>query len=528
MTALAGRADPRNLPLAAAVVTLAAVTGGLVAARPTLIVPVGLALAVIAAALVSTEIATLAVLFLLFLNVPGVVVGNGAPLVVAAAVPLVLGIPLAAALRRGERIVITPTFVAMLALLLVAVGSSLTSRYSDVAFDSVQAFLLEGVLLYFLISNVVRTPAMLRRALWALLAAGVCLALVSILQAATQTHYSDYGGFAKPDPSFLIGKSAPRATGPLGDPNYYGQLLIVVAAIGLVFTWRGRTALQRLLAGAATATTAYAIALTYSRGAALALVALLALMAAMRYFKAWHILAMVLAVGALLVALPAYADRVATLSNLTSAAGETGSDPAADESAQGRSTELRAAIGVFLDHPVLGVGPSVFPLYYRDYAQRAGGYVHDSTPTGPKKGQEATREAHNIIVGKAADLGIAGMVAFLAVLALTIGALIRVRAANLRFGRRDCADLAVALLLAVIGYLLTGAFLSLAYETYFWLLLGLAGAATSIALRAPQPALREPRPPPTPDRDARPPARATASRHDGRSQEQIPHASITA
>lgn len=483
MTTFAAGAIPRHLPLAAAALTVAAVTGGLVAAAPVVIVPAGLALAVIAAALVSAEIATLVVLFLLFVNVPGVAVGNGAPLVLAAAVPLVLGIPLLAALRRGERIVFTPTFVCMLVLLLIAVASSLTSRYTDVALENVRTFLFEGVLLYFLVSNVVRTPAMLRRAMWALLAGAACLALITIVQATTHTYYRDYGGFAKPDPSFLIGKSAARATGPLGDPNYYGQILLVAAAIGLIFTWRAATPVQRLLAGAATALSAYAIALTYSRGTAVALLVLLILMAAMRYFRGWQVLAMMAAVGVLLVAVPSYADRVATLSNLTSAGAQTGTDPSADESAQGRSTELKAGVAAFVDHPVLGVGPGVFPLHYREYAEQVGGYLHDATPAGPEKGLEAKREAHNIVVAQAADLGLAGLLVFCGLVALTLAGLIRVRAANLRRGRRDCADLATALLLAVLGYLLTGAFLTLAYETYFWMLLGLAGAATSLALR---------------------------------------------
>ena len=419
---------------------------------------------------------------------PGVAVGNGAPFVVAAAVPLVLGIPLLVALRRGERIVFTPTLIGMLVLLLIAVASSLTSRYTEVALENVRTFLFEGVLLYFLVSNVIRTPAMLRRAMWALVAAGTCLAMLTIAQAATQTYWNDYGGFAKPDPSFLIGKSAARATGPLGDPNYFGQILIVAAAIGLVFTWRERSSLGRLLAGVATAISAYAIALTYSRGTAVALLALLILMAAMRYFRAWQVLAMVAAVAALLVAVPSYAQRVATLSNLTSAGTATGSDPAADESAQGRSTELKAAVAAFVDHPVLGVGPGVFPLDYRKYAERVGGYLHDATPSGPDKGLEAKREAHNIVVAEAADLGLPGVLTFCGLVGLALGGLIRVRAANLRGGRRDCADLATALLLAVLGYLLTGMFLTLAYETYFWMLLGLAGAATSLALREHPPA----------------------------------------
>jgi O-antigen ligase len=483
MTAFAGGAIPRHLPLAAAALAVAAVTGGLVAVAPTLVVPAGLALAVIAAALVSAEIATLVVLFALFLNVPGVAVANGAPLLLAGAVPLVLGIPLAVALRRGERLVFTPTFVCMLMLLLIALASSLGSRYTDVALEHVRAFLFEGVLLYFMVSNVIRTPAMLRRAMWALLAAGAGLALITIVQATTHTYYRDFGGLARPDPSFLIGKSAARATGPLGDPNYYGQILLVAAAIGLIFTWRAATPLQRLAAGGATAISAYAIALTYSRGTALALLVLLIMMAAMRYFRGWQVLAMIASVGVLLLAVPSYADRVATLSNLTSASAETGTDPTADESAQGRSTELKAGIAAFVDHPVLGVGPGVFPLHYREYAEQVGGYLHDATPTGPQKGLEAKREAHNIVVAEAADLGLAGLLVFCGLVGLTLGGLIRLRAANLRGGRPDCADLATALLLAVVGYLLTGVFLTLAFQTYFWMLLGLAGAATSVALR---------------------------------------------
>ena len=137
---------------------------------------------------------------------------------------------------------------------------------------------------------------------------------------------------------------------------------------------------------------------------------------------------------------------------------------------------------------MLGVGPGVFPLHYREYAEQVGGYLHDATPAGPEKGLEAKREAHNIVVAQAADLGLAGLLVFCGLVALTLAGLIRVRAANLRRGRRDCADLATALLLAVLGYLLTGAFLTLAYETYFWMLLGLAGAATSLALREHPPA----------------------------------------
>lgn len=491
MTALAARRSaraPLPFPLAAALVALAACTGALVAVAPRLVVPAVLLAAVVAAILVSAEIATVGVLFLLFLNVPGILVAQGAPAAAAAAVSFALVVPFLVALWRGERIVITPAFIWISALLLVEIVSSAASRYPDVGLSKLQTFVFEGVLLYFLVSNVIRTADALRRALWALVAAGACLASISILQASTQGYYQAYGGLALPDPAFFVGRSTePRAAGPIGDPNYYGQLLIIVAAMGLVFAWRGRTLLERLLAGAATAVIAYAITLTYSRGTGVAFVVLLVVMAFMRYFKGWQMLAMVLGVVGLLIAVPSYASRVATLSSVGSVTQQTGSDPGADQSAQSRTTESLAAANVFLDHPVFGVGPAAFPLYYREYAEKIGGEIHDRVPWGAAKGEEASRQAHNMLLSQAAELGLAGLLAFCGVLVLTVRALMRVRVANLRLGRHDAADLATALLLALLGYLLTGLFLTLAYERYFWLLLGLAGAATSVALRADQP-----------------------------------------
>src|SRR3954452_24304138 len=123
-----------------------------------------------------------------------------------------------------------------------------------------RSIIFEAVILYFLASNAIRTPEVLRQVLWLVLGAGAFLGLLTIFQDLTRTYFSFYGGFALPDPSYLIGKATePRASGPVGDPNYYAQILIVADCIALVFAWRARSPVQRLLALGGTATITYAI-----------------------------------------------------------------------------------------------------------------------------------------------------------------------------------------------------------------------------------------------------------------------------
>jgi O-antigen ligase len=182
---------------------------------------------------------------------------------------------------------------------------------------------------------------------------------------------------------------------------------------------------------------------------------------------------------------PAFSERIASVTSVSSATQQTGTDANADQSTQGRATEMAAAAQVFVDHPVLGVGPGNFPLYYREYAERIGGEIHDAVSSGKNKGAQAERQAHNMYISQLAELGLLGSLPFFAILIGVSVALGRTRKLWVRRGERENADLATILLLSVISYLFCALFLTLAFERYFWLLLGIAGAATSLALRDP-------------------------------------------
>jgi O-antigen ligase len=466
-------------------IAVALLVGAAVGADPTYAVIAVLLGFLVTAMLVKPDLTTPAVIFLIFANVPGVAVqSHGAPSVFAALVFMLLAVPLVAGLLQGERFVITPVLGLLLVLLIAELASTIQSANQAEALNKLQGVLFEALLLYLLSSNVIRTPATLRSVLWMILGAGTFLSLVTVFQAVTHSYWHFYFGFALPDPSFAIGKAvSPRASGPVGDPNYYGQILIVAACVGLVYGFRAPKAAQRLVAFGSVVVISYAILLTYSRGTMLALFLIVVIMAFLRYFKGWQIALLVFLLVGVVAVVPAFRDRIASVSSVSSATQQTGSDPNADQSTQGRATEMLAATHVFLDHPLLGVGPANFPLYYRQYAEQIGGEIHDTVAGGKDRGAQAQRQAHNMYISQLAELGLVGALAFFAIIVAVVRSLIRTRRACLADGRSDDADLATALLLAVIGYLVCGFFLTLAFERYFWLLLGIAGASTAIALR---------------------------------------------
>jgi O-antigen ligase len=199
------------------------------------------------------------------------------------------------------------------------------------------------------------------------------------------------------------------------------------------------------------------------------------------YLRARHLAVVTLAVALLVALNPGYRTRVESVTALGGITAQSGAQVQADESARSRTTEMGAAALAFFDHPVLGVGLGNFPAYYEKYAPRVGIQVIETTTSGANEGEVAKREAHNIVLGEAADTGLLGLAAFVAVISTTLYNLRRARRRWLGV-RPDLVNLADSLTLALVGYLVAGLFLTLAFERYLWLLLALAGAAGALAL----------------------------------------------
>jgi O-antigen ligase len=177
---------------------------------------------------------------------------------------------------------------------------------------------------------------------------------------------------------------------------------------------------------------------------------------------------MVLAV--ILAAFPQYTNRITSLAGIGGLEG-TGTS-AVDNSLLSRITETVAAGLVMLDHPVIGVGPAMFPAYYEPYANRVGLLVRN----------DVEREAHNLYLGIGAEIGIPGLVVFLIAGLSVVRALLKARRASI-VRRPDLERLATPFLLALFTYYVTGMFLHLSFGRFFWLMLAVSTAAALITLR---------------------------------------------
>jgi O-antigen ligase len=406
---------------------------------------------------------------------------HGIPEMIGSSLPALLLIPLASyMIFRREGLVITPVLPLIFLFMVVQVAGTLLSENIATSTNALTNFMIEGIGLYFLITNVVRTPAMLRRAIWVLLAAGTFMGFLSFYQEITKTYDNNYWGFAQmSNAAFgtgvenLYGKVyQKRLAGPIGEQNRYAQVMLMLVPLGFFHFWGQRSKFMRLLAAIGTAFAALGVALTFSRGAAVAFVMVLLIMTFMRYIKPWQLGLIVVAVALLFAAVPEYRARLVSLQGVTSLVSSDGAGAGqeqADGSMLSRATEGLAALLVFIDHPIVGVGPGMFRYYYQDYAEYVGLRV-----------LATDRQAHNLFLGLAAETGALGLLCFGLVLYVTLRDLHRTRKRWQRT-RPDLANMATAFMLAIVTYLATGLFLHFAFIRYFWLILALGGAANYIA-----------------------------------------------
>lgn len=463
----------------------AAVVAGAVAAQAPLLA-LGASIAALLGILVilRPDLPTVVVLFILYSNAAVVAVQfHGLPFIVGAAVPLVLAIPLAHHLiLQREKLVSNAVVVLMIAFLAVQALGTILARRIDVALENLITFGLEGIALYFLILNTIRTTRMLRLATWALLVAGLLLGALSFYQQLSGTFDNNYGGFAQvSDAAFRTGQTTiqgdieqRRLAGSIGEQNRYAQTMLMLFPLALFLFWGERSPWLRVLAATGALFIALGVAVTFSRGAAVSFVLLILVMTLMRYVKLYQLGLVLLGLLLTLFLVPEYGARLASLdafADLTDSNREF-NITSADGSTRSRLTEMAAAGLAFAEHPLVGVGPGMFPYHYQEYAAQVGLRVLN-----------ARREAHSLLPGIAAEHGLLGLIIFLAIVTLTMRDLIRAR----RRCKRDqplLANLATGYLLAIVAYGATGLFLHMGYIRFFWVIMALAGVAGQIALKA--------------------------------------------
>ena len=433
------------------------------------------------------------IFFLVYLNVPAIATRLwGVP-----AMPvLALGILIAPALiqtlliYRG-RVALDKTFLLMFVFLGIALTSTFFAQDEDLALQWVTRYLLEGLLLYFLIINLVRRLDTLRQVTWALLIAGALLGALTLYQEVSHSYSNEFWGLAQrtlereTPTDIFMGTSegqtkirlAQRAQGPIDDPNRFAQMLLVLLPLGW-FRMKDEPGLVRkVLAGGATLLILSGTLLTYSRGGFLGLTVMLLVLVLLKGIPVRQVLAaaavMVLAVALLA---PGYVGRIMTLQGLEGLVGGKEAGGAEPDAVQrGRATEMLAAWNAMVDHPVLGVGPGQFaPIYSVTYMSEYFLLRHVTEQ----------RRAHSLYLEMGAELGAIGLLTFLGIVAVTLKRLAGVRRGWSQYP--EISNYAVAFIAGIASYLVTALFLQLSFQRYFWTELALGGSTVIAAQALPR------------------------------------------
>lgn len=407
---------------------------------------------------------------LLFGNVTAVAVSvHGAPGIVAGVLPALLAVPvLQRLLSRGATAATTPTVVAVLVHFAAYGLTVLTARDVPEAFGEYTAELVEGLVLFVLLVNAVTSWRQLRWLLGTVVVVAAFLGVLSVIQYTTDTYRNDYGGFAQVSGTrleeFERGHDVqPRIAGPLGSENRYAQFMEVAVgiAVGLAFASHG---LRRALGLLAAAVALAAVVLTLSRGAAVGMGVVLVALLVVRAISARLVASVVVAATAAVLLVPGYGDRIESSAAGLDVLANDSSTAEADRAIESRLTQNLAALDMFDESPIFGVGPGGYNVLYADYAERVGFYVHVG----------ATREPHSLYLGLLAEQGVVGTFTFLAAVGILLVRLARLLREAERLRRDDVAAVATGVLGGMAAYLGAGIFLHLAYARYWWFFVALA------------------------------------------------------
>ncbi|GAA4752250.1 O-antigen ligase family protein [Nocardioides endophyticus] len=248
--------------------------------------------------------------------------------------------------------------------------------------------------------------------------------------------------------TFAVGADR-RVGGPIGDPNDFAFFLLPAVALGVAVR---RTTGRRWPWDAATVVVLVAVFGTLSRGAlvGLAAIVVVAVATGMVRLRSAAALTGVVAVVTGLVALTFPALVAVSLQQ---------KDFVAQQNVSERLDLWTAAAAMTVEHPVLGMGPGAFALHH--------GAFLTSLPDDVNHPLDV---AHNTWLELSSELGVLGLAAFMAMLAVAFGQAWSVR-------RRD--PVAAAVCVGLVGTAAAATFVTEQYYLPLWLLSALAVGVAS-------------------------------------------------
>jgi O-antigen ligase len=315
---------------------------------------------------------------------------------------------------------------------------------------------IKSLAIFWLIANIVGTPARFRAVTLTLVIASVPLAAVAIMHfvsgdIAPGGNYQQY--------KRIIGYNAPLTQ----NPNDLALTLNLLLPFSVAHLIRARGALVRSILTGVVLLLVLAIVLTFSRAGFLALITMLALYlwkVSRSPQRHWALVVVLLALVVVPFLPGSYVDRIGTITSMqTDRSG----------SSQARWDGMVAATRLALRHPLLGVGAGMNILALNE-------------TRGP-----LWKEVHNVYLEYGADLGLPGLFLFLALFWSCWSATRRTqRTAAGVPGLEDLFQYAVAVEVSLAAFAVAGMFHPVGYHFYFYIIAGLAVALgtlrTAVAL----------------------------------------------
>ncbi len=350
---------------------------------------------------------------------------------------------------------------------LVGFTSLIYAPDKDAVMYSLSNYMKDAVIALVVVA-LLKKPQQFRQVIYTLLVIGIFIGSLSVHQYLTKNFRSDYGGFAVAEYMNIVENTNDyRLSGPVGDPNFFAQVMVVLALLGVERLVHEKKLLWKILAGWAAAVSTLTVVFTFSRGATVALViALIIFFWIYRLKPAQLIAVLVLGIALLLFAPPTYFERVLTIKSILPSTSSDGQiNVRTDRAIQGRASENLTAWVMFTQHPLMGIGLNNFPSLYQEYTKSLG--------LAPSANN---RSPHNLYLEVAAETGMVGLAVFLIMVGLAFRSILYARRKFREAGMEDYANMITGFALAFGGYMLSAVFVHAAYPRYFYLLVGIAYA----------------------------------------------------
>jgi len=314
--------------------------------------------------------------------------------------------------------------------------------------------LAKWALIYLLLVNLTESHTKWQWFVWTLLLLNLKL---SQFQLRSYAYNQSIATTAADADWFIIQGAGAGSTSFLANATDFGAAMCVVVPLAVYLVKFAKLKALRLLGLVSAILFVLSIVRTGSRGAALALFA----MALVYWLRSRHKLPVAMGVVGLLVAFwvitpPASKDRF-----------RSAVDYQEDATASGRLDYWKAGIRMFVTHPVTGVGLYNFG---HNYEAAGGGYA--IVP-------------HSIFIQAASELGVPGISILLALLFLMFKRNHETRrlAVGDDFQARYLRGFADALDLSLVGFIVSGAFLTILYYPHIFVILAMTISLNQIARR---------------------------------------------